>query len=227
MRKILALSVMLIALMLAAPLDVSAEEQVTFKQATADYQAGKYQKALISFERFRERNPSNVLVRYYEGLCYQGLNALDKAREEFQYVSDNDSGDLHAKAQAGLKRLQGAHAANPARPVGASNNSGYPPDANEWVQKEGRLWNIIMYVDVNRCPNCVKFGEALGMVEKERPGLHTTKIDIETGDPSLIRFKVQNRHPFLVLVDGVDKVLWSGMAPYDKKQILNLIDRYR
>jgi tetratricopeptide (TPR) repeat protein len=83
----------------------------SFKQATSDYQAGKYQVALIEFEKFRESYPTNLQVRYYEALCYQGLNQLDKAREEFQFVIDNDEGRLKASAQAGLKQLDDSHSA--------------------------------------------------------------------------------------------------------------------
>ncbi len=166
-------------------------------------------------------------MHYYEALCYQGLNALDKAREEFNFVVQNDAGDLRRKSEAGLKRLQGAKTETSGISGSRARENGPPKLIGQEPPREGHLYNIVMYVDMNRCKKCAAFGEAWSQIEKERPGQAMTRIDIETGDPSLITYRVYKRHPFLVLLDGVGKPLWSGMAPLKTKEIEDLIDRYK
>ncbi len=80
-----------------------------FQQAVAEYNAGKYAQALADFEQFENAYPSNGLIRYYEALCCQALNRLDKAKSHYQWVASNCQGNLKALGIAGMAKLANAH----------------------------------------------------------------------------------------------------------------------
>src|ERR1700735_142490 len=79
-----------------------------FPQAVEEYKSGKYAQALADFEQFERSYPTNGLVRYYEALCCQALNRLDKARSHYQWVASNCQGSLQALGQAGMAKLANA-----------------------------------------------------------------------------------------------------------------------
>jgi tetratricopeptide (TPR) repeat protein len=107
------LSMLLVVPALAGP-------SVSFQQAAQDYAAGKYSLALSEFEAYRTAYPTNIQIRYYEALCYQALARLDKARVEYQYVAQNDTGRLKALAETALVGLSKVHSR------GSGSSSGSP-----------------------------------------------------------------------------------------------------
>jgi len=78
---------------------------VSFQQAVNDYKVGNFAKALPELQAYGLQYPDNALVHYYIGLCHQGLNHLDQAKKEFQWVSEHGDVRLRPLAQAGLQRL--------------------------------------------------------------------------------------------------------------------------
>ena len=154
MRKALALALLVSISAAVAP--AFSASPPSFNQATADYKRGKYQVALIEFEKFRQSYPTNLMVHYYEALCYQGLNQLDSARTEFQYVIENDeTGTLKAKAEAGMKRVNDAHTQTSSMGgVGGSVAPGPPVTGFNKKMEAGKLWCVLEFLDKDLCKDC-------------------------------------------------------------------------
>ena len=79
-----------------------------FTQAVGDYNSGKYFRALGEFKSYLSAYPNNALVHYYIALCEQGLNHLEQAKQEFQWVASHGDARLAAMAQSGIGQLANA-----------------------------------------------------------------------------------------------------------------------
>lgn len=99
------LLIALASLLAFQPGPVNAEG--TFKQAVADYNAGKYREALDAFNGFKAKYPDNALTHYYLALCHQALNHQSQAKAEYEWVSAKGDSTLKAHAAAGLKQISG------------------------------------------------------------------------------------------------------------------------
>ena len=106
MKKVLKGAISALCLAVMAPAFAA---PASFPQAAKDYAAGKYGVALAEFEELKSHYPTNLQVHYYEALCYQGLGQLEKARTEYTYVANANSGTLKPMAQAALQQLSRAH----------------------------------------------------------------------------------------------------------------------
>ena len=80
----------------------------SFEQAVADYSAGHYSRALSEFQSCKTSFPSNTMVHYYLALCHQGLNHVDEAKSEYQWVMANGDSRLKAVAAKGFAQLSNA-----------------------------------------------------------------------------------------------------------------------
>jgi tetratricopeptide (TPR) repeat protein len=78
-----------------------------YSQAVADYNAGKYGQAASEFERVKAQYPNNALTHYYLALCRQALGHFDKARQEYEWVSQYGDAGLKGLAAQGLSRMSG------------------------------------------------------------------------------------------------------------------------
>jgi tetratricopeptide (TPR) repeat protein len=105
------------------PLPIAAAP-ASFNQAVGDYNAGKYSAALTEFEAYGAAYPTNALVRYYIALCQQGIGHFDKAKSEFQWVSQNGDARLRSMAQAGMQQLSRAHTQIASASINAASNIG-------------------------------------------------------------------------------------------------------
>ena len=234
MRKALALA--LLVSISAAVVPAFSASPPSFKQATTDYQAGKFQVALIEFEKFRESYPTNLMVHYYEALCYQGLNQLESARTEFQYVIENDdSGTLKAKAEAGLKRVNDAHTSSTAS--SASRNSSGAPGAPVTMagfgrrMEPGKLWCVLEFLDKDLCKDCQALAPHVYFASCRFGEIPFFRIIVDQGnDPRIAQYNPEKKHPWLVFLDGsqpVQKVLWKGVVPPVQAKVVAQVARYR
>jgi len=222
MRKLLALALLATFSIATIPSFAGAP---SFKQATSDYQSGKYQVALIEFEKFRESYPTNLQVHYYEALCYQGLNQLEKARTEFQYVIDNDEGALKSRAAAGLKQIDGAHMSS----SGYSATKGAPPTFGR-ANEPGRLLWVLEFLDKDLCVKCSGFATHLFQASTKFQDIVFARILVDEGnDYRVPLYNPSKRHPWLVFLDGSAKpvILWQGILPNDATKIIAQIKKYR
>lgn len=74
--------------------------------AIQTYNAGRYAEALAQFQAVSQRNGGDALSHYYMGLCYQCLNQVASAKQEYAWVyyySTDDS--LRRNAQYALGQL--------------------------------------------------------------------------------------------------------------------------
>jgi hypothetical protein len=227
MRKLLASALLTSLCVAIAP---SFAGTPSFKQATSDYQAGKYQVALIEFERFREVYPTNLQVRYYEALCYQGLNQLEKAKENFQFVIDNDGGVLKSRAQAGLNQLEhaglsGSGSTPGSSPIAAGTIGGFgrAPEA-------GRIRCVYEFLDKDLCPKCAAFAPHAFEASCKLTDIPFERIIVNEGsDYRVPLYNKSKVHPWLVFLDGSPEpqVLWKGILPNDANKIVAQVKRYR
>ena len=100
------------ALLIAGGLGTTADvvsAQVSFQQAVADYNGGKYSRALTEFLTYESANPNNALVHYYVALCQQSTGQFEQAKTEFSWVATHADGQLRSMGAAGLAQLARAH----------------------------------------------------------------------------------------------------------------------
>lgn len=85
------------------PAGASSQELQT---AIQSYNAGRYAEALAQFQAVSRRNGGDALSHYYMGLCYQCLNQVASAKQEYAWVyyySTDES--LRRNAQYALGQL--------------------------------------------------------------------------------------------------------------------------
>ncbi|MCC6978387.1 MAG: tetratricopeptide repeat protein [Candidatus Melainabacteria bacterium] len=97
-----------IAACLVAVLPAMSAPANMYNQAVADYNAGRYGQAAAAFESLKTSYPNNALTHYYLALCRQALGHLDKAKQEYQWVSQYGDASLKGLAAQGLSRMSGA-----------------------------------------------------------------------------------------------------------------------
>ncbi|MDR3613658.1 MAG: tetratricopeptide repeat protein [Candidatus Obscuribacterales bacterium] len=70
-----------------------------WQQATGLYASGNYSGALSAFRKLAEKSPRDASIHYMIGQCYKGLNKLQQANSEFDWVSKY-APDAQTKAMA-------------------------------------------------------------------------------------------------------------------------------
>lgn len=105
MKKLATGSMLLISTFAFLSIPVTTAAPVSFQQAVADYNAGKYSQANAEFESYKQAYPSNAMVHYYLALCKQALGHLDGAKAEYQWVTQNGDARLKGMAQSGFDQL--------------------------------------------------------------------------------------------------------------------------
>lgn len=96
-----------LASLLIAALPAMSAPANLYAQAVADYNAGKYGQAASEFETIKAQYPNNALTHYYLALCRQALGHFDKARQEYEWVSQNGDASLKGLAAQGMSRMSG------------------------------------------------------------------------------------------------------------------------
>lgn len=101
----------------------------SYPQAVADYNGGRYARALSQFQALKVLYPTNALVHYYSALCEQAVGHIPQARAEFSWVIANGPASLKGMATSGLNQLSNARtsssssSSSSASPMVASNTS--------------------------------------------------------------------------------------------------------
>jgi thiol-disulfide isomerase/thioredoxin len=94
-----------ICLALSAPVSTMAQPS-GFSSALRAYDAHQYSLALDQFSRIEKSNPSDAAVHYYKGLCYQAMNQMSLAKQEYSWVAAYGTGSWKINAQTALQNLQ-------------------------------------------------------------------------------------------------------------------------
>lgn len=129
-----------IAASLVAILPAVSAPANSYNQAVADYNAGRYGQAAAAFETIKASYPNNALTHYYLALCRQALGHFDKARQEYEWVSQYGDASLKGLASQGLSRMSGAktstsYSGGSTSTASASPAAGSRPPANAKVKK--------------------------------------------------------------------------------------------
>ncbi len=95
----------LLILLAAQPLAALASSPV-FEQAVQQYKARHYSSAIAGFQAVLKSNPSDQMSHYYMALCYQGVNQISQARQEYEWVTRSGGNpQIRNYAFAGLSNL--------------------------------------------------------------------------------------------------------------------------
>lgn len=142
MKKLLQL---LLIVALVAP-QGSMAGNPAFEQAVQLYKSRQYASALAGFQAVLKTYPRDASTHYYMALCYQGMNQVSLARQQYEWVAASNDPTLRSFASSGLAQLQkfpstysGAIAAAPTNL--ASRIASAAPRVN------GRLKVIEFYTD--------------------------------------------------------------------------------
>ena len=75
-------------------------------EGTRLYNQRQYNAALAQFGSAMRSDPNNPLLHYYVALCYQGMNQMSLARQQYEWVaSASRDATLRAQASAALSNL--------------------------------------------------------------------------------------------------------------------------
>jgi tetratricopeptide (TPR) repeat protein len=102
MRKSLTL---LIFLSLLAPAGALAGSPA-FDAAVQQFKARRYSAAVAGFQAALRANPTDAASHYYMALCYQSMNQMAQARQEYQWViTRGNNAQLRSFATSGISQL--------------------------------------------------------------------------------------------------------------------------
>ncbi len=76
-----------------------------FDQAVQEYKAKHFAIALGKFKELSAKSPADGNARYYMALCYQGMNQMSLAKQQYEWVANNGRDPLRSYAQSGLIQL--------------------------------------------------------------------------------------------------------------------------
>lgn len=176
----------------------------SFPEAVADYNAGRYSMAATKFESLKQAYPTNALSHYYLGLSRQALGHLDKAKEEYQWVSTNGDPRLRALATQGLTRMGGA-------PTSRSN---------------GKVKRILKFT-ADWCGPCKKFAPIFEATKSKYRDVSFEILDIDQESTKPIQAKYNfDTIPRLVFLDGSGNVLYNGGAAASQADFEIMINRF-
>jgi tetratricopeptide (TPR) repeat protein len=102
MRKLLNL---LVVLAFMAP-QGSMASNPAFAQAVQKYKLRQYSAALVDFQTVLRANPRDPTTHYYMALCYQAMNQVALARQQYEWVASSNDATLRGYASSGLAQLQ-------------------------------------------------------------------------------------------------------------------------
>ncbi len=130
-------------LLLSQPLSVFAASPA-FDQAVQQYKARRYSTALSGFQTALKSNPSDAMTHYYMALCYQGVNQMAQARQEYEWVTrSSGNAQIRSFAYAGLAQLGKYSTTFGSSPISPRGQSSAPAGP----KISGRLKVLEFYAD--------------------------------------------------------------------------------
>ncbi len=189
---------------LVAPASIAASP--AFDEGVKLYNSGKYSAALTQFARAQTDNPKDVLTHYYCGLCYRGINQMQKAQQEFTWVAYYGTGKVKSQANgalANMSRLSG-QGVDSSRGGQTANTFHYDP-ATSKVQ--GALTITEFYT--KWCGVCRKFEPKWKEAASRLNGTVTFRqLDAEApSNASLVKQYDVRAFPTLIYTDSTGKLV--------------------
>lgn len=85
----------------AAPLTTVSK----FDEAVKSYKDKKYSQSLSQLQKLHDGGMCTDTIHYYMGLCYQSLNQISAAKQEYETVAKGKTPALRANAETALAGL--------------------------------------------------------------------------------------------------------------------------
>jgi len=192
-----------------------------FSDGITAYNSQQYSSALSHFSRAAQAAPADPTIRYYLGLCYQGMNQTDLACAQYEWVARVSSGVLRTQASAALANLQ-KHVSNRNREGSSPDTRRANTSANgtksSGTTVRGRLKILEFYTDW--CPYCKGFQPVWDSVASRMRGqVDMRQINADDDDNAALkeRYKIHS-YPRLVYTDDTGIVLkeWSYYDTQDE-----------
>jgi thiol-disulfide isomerase/thioredoxin len=178
-----------------------------FDIAIAKYKKGNYAEALSMFKGLSRTNADNIITHYYLALCYQSLNQLGKASEEYNYVYKYAKDkSLKASALYALGQISEYKKSNNRAASNVNDSSSANLKINRSIRQE-RIKVLEFYT--NWCGVCHNYEPVFNNVKSK----YLSKADFETynaEDPSnseLVQRYQISRYPTTVFVNKTGAVL--------------------
>jgi hypothetical protein len=218
-----------ICLALSSPAATMAQPS-GFSNALRTFNAHQYSAALDQFSAIEKASPSDPAVHYYKGLCYQAMNQMSLAKQQFDWVAAYGTGAWKTNAQTALNNLrkypktyQSANTTAPSNAGSRGRNRAAVATTNgsssNDVQFKGRL-KILEFSTV-RCRPCMAFAPIWDSISSRMRG---PKVDFEKWDleePDGQRLAIQygvNVAPSFVYTDDTGRALKVRRAAYPNEE---------
>ncbi len=123
----------------------------SFESGVQAYKARQYSVAMNHFNAAAATSPNDVTLHYYMGLCYQGMNQIALAKQQYEWVAASGGNSVIANnARTALQQLSAYRGG--AQPTGRSTAGtvgGEQPTllASAGPKASGRLKVIEFYTD--------------------------------------------------------------------------------
>ncbi|MBY0357132.1 MAG: hypothetical protein K2W82_03950 [Candidatus Obscuribacterales bacterium] len=140
----------------------------SMSEALGQFKARHYAQALPLFQNYARSNPQDALARYYCGLCYQYMNQMTLATEEYKWVAAySKNPQLKAQAENGLAGLSRYSRSYGGSAQAASSTNVASASGGRTFAK-GRLKVMEFYTDW--CGVCKKFAPVFESVRSNYGG---------------------------------------------------------
>jgi thioredoxin 1 len=177
------------------------------KLAVDEYNKGHYSQALASFKQIVKTHPNSVFCHYYMGLCYQRLNQIALARQEYNWVVQNSlDTSMKPYAQRALGQLSQYQSK---RNYSGGNTSDVSAKTNvSPVSYSGGRPKILEF-SATWCGPCKKFAPIFDTVKssyQSRADFQSIDIDDERHKELVNKYSVTSV-PTIVFLNGQGKVM--------------------
>ncbi len=176
----------------------------SFQQAVADYNAGKYSRAVGEFKQFAAAYPTNAQSHYYMGLCYQSMGSRTEAKQQFELTRQYGDWSLKkyadtaltAMGSSGVQQVKSIEHSAPLiaqAPAAAQNSFG--------GRRSSKVASVLEFY-TNWCGVCRGFAPSWNEAQAKVPSVHFEQYNAEDGsNAALVQKYNVSRYPTLVYLD--------------------------
>ena len=207
---------------------------VTFAQAVQAYKARQYSRALASFQEVARQVPSDAQTHYYMGLCYQGMNQMSLAKQEYSWVaSSSNNAMLRTQSQqalANLGRYQTTRSGSVAAAPPAPGRPGTAPAAGGRPGGQQRLSGKLKVIEfeTNWCGVCKRFAPTWEKVAGDFRGrVDFQKLDAEdSANANLVQQYGVRAFPTIIFTDNSGRMLNKEEGAPDEGSLVATINGF-
>lgn len=186
---------------------------VSFEQAVADFNQGRYARALGKFQLLCSQDPGDATALYYVALCHHHLNDCPAAASEYlRVLAQTEDPELIRRAQTGMQTIaqgvggsfsMGVQPASPSTFTSVAATA-VPQAAASQQQLSRAPLPVIIDLYTTWCPYCTKFAPLFQQAARDFNGRVICKsLNAEDeGNRKLVKkFKV-TAFPTILFLDG-------------------------